>query len=1411
MNTKMTIKGLVMALACTFGTARADIVASGSYEGAVDPGSASPSWSMVSLGGSSYTIGGGSISNTSATGQVLYQTINWTTLFSADSDITMDIRFRIPSEVSGQAVFKVEVGFPAVAGYWGGIALGIMRGEIYSLGSGGFDTAVNLGSSWHTLRLVRTFNSSAPGVSTNWGLKVYLDDTYLGWAVNCGGSADVIKIGDSWDGGDAVAWDIDYIRWVNAAYTETPTAKPIIVSGSYEGTIDPGSASPAWSMVSLGGGSYTLGGGSISNASANGQVLYQTTNWTSLFSADSDATIDIRFRIPSEVSGQAVFKIEMGFPAIDGYGGGIALGIMRGEIYSLGSGGFDAVVNLGSSWHTLRLVRTFNSSDLGNSTNWGLEVYLDDTYLGWAVNCGGQADVIKIGDSWDGGEAVAWDIDYIRWVNTAYDETPTAKPIIVSGSYEGNVDPVSANPSWSMVSLYGSSYTVGGGSISNTSTAAQVLYQTTNWTTLFSADSDMTMDIRFRIPNEVSGQAVFKIEVGFPAVGGYWGSVALAIMRGEIYSLGSGGFDTVVNLGDSWHTLRLVRTFNSSDPGNSTNWGLEVYLDGTDLGWANNFGGAENNVIKIGDSWDGGIAGTWDIDYIRWVNAPYTQTPTPKPITVSGSYEGVVDPGSANLPWSMVSLDGSSYTVGGGFISNASANGQVLYQMLNWTSLFSANSDATLDIRFRILTGGQSVFKVDVGFPAVGEYEGGIALGIMQGEIYSLGSGGLDTVVNLGTSWHTLRLVRTFNSSDPGNSTNWGMKVYLDDTYLGWAVNCGGQADVIKIGDSWDGGDAVSWDIDYIRWVNTAYDVTPTAKPITVSGSYEGAGDPGSANPPWDMVSLDGSSYTVGDGSISNTSTAAQVLYQTTNWTSLFSADSNATMDIRFRIPSEVSGQAVFKIDVKFPAIGGYWGSVAFAIMRGEIYSLDPNGFDVATNLGTSWHTLRLVRTFNSSDPGNSTNWGLEVYLDDTYLGRANNCGGTENDMIKIGDSWDGGIAGTWDIDYIRWVNTACNETPAANPLLQDPTTLEPPAVDAVRMGWYTYILDEPTIESEVVSEGAGFVLALLEQWPNAEDSWCHSMVQGYLNSAQANDVKVIMGVHFLVRDTLNYLAKMVDAFKYYPVVEGWYIADEPYISGYSVSEIQAMYNIIKARTNTPVYICFNSVDLDHNSPYNYRNAYDVMMFDFYPYFNGQGAFQGLLEGNDGFKHYCDEAMTQAAAVGKPLEVVLPAFGPVPGKDWDNRLPTYGEERFLVYYSLFNNAQRVFLWAKWVGGQATPGPYPYDETQWEIDVATPLFTEMNLIGAAMKAGAIAGGVNVSNTDIRAGVYHDPVTGKYYLVALNKTSTAKTTTFTLNLPYVMIGAAVLQFESASTLAIQNNTFSDTLSGYGIHVYEITTSE
>jgi hypothetical protein len=142
--------------------------------------------------------------------------------------------------------------------------------------------------------------------------------------------------------------------------------------------------------------------------------------------------MDIRFRMPANQPGVVVFKIDAGFPAVGGFGGGIAVGIQRGEIYSLGSGGFDKVVSLGDTWHTLRLVRTFNAGDPGASTNWGLEVYLDDTDLGWAVNLGGQADVVKIGDSWDGGDTVAWDIDYIRWANAAYNVAPATRPMVIT-------------------------------------------------------------------------------------------------------------------------------------------------------------------------------------------------------------------------------------------------------------------------------------------------------------------------------------------------------------------------------------------------------------------------------------------------------------------------------------------------------------------------------------------------------------------------------------------------------------------------------------------------------------------------------------------------------------------------------------------------------------------------------------------------------------------------------------------------------------------------------------------------------------------------------------------------------------------------------------------------------------------
>ena len=115
-------------------------------------------------------------------------------------------------------------------------------------------------------------------------------------------------------------------------------------------------------------------------------------------------------------------------------------------------------------------------------------------------------------------------------------------------------------------------------------------------------------------------------------------------------------------------------------------------------------------------------------------------------------------------------------------------------------------------------------------------------------------------------------------------------------------------------------------------------------------------------------------------------------------------------------------------------------------------------------------------------------------------------------------------------------------------------------------------------------------------------------------------------------------------------------------------------------------------------------------------------------------------------------------------------------------------------------------PYPYDEPRWEIDASKPLFTELNVLGAAVKTGAISNGVSVNQTDIRSRVYRDPITGKYYLVALKKTSGGKTATFTLT-PTIPFQRAIPLFENSSTKTINRHAFSDTFTSYGIHVYEL----
>jgi uncharacterized protein (DUF2141 family) len=388
--------------------------------------------------------------------------------------------------------------------------------------------------------------------------------------------------------------------------------------------------------------------------------------------------------------------------------------------------------------------------------------------------------------------------------------------------------------------------------------------------------------------------------------------------------------------------------------------------------------------------------------------------------------------------------------------------------------------------------------------------------------------------------------------------------------------------------------------------------------------------------------------------------------------------------------------------------------------------------------------------------------------------------------------------------------------------------------IDNVRltgdMDGYEYLwfdnLNSTTDPATIYNTAASTSMIYNNEYCNTSDPNQVARVQTYLDNANGRGMKVILSAKELlvkVRDgqrSWTDFTNYINQFKNHPALKGWYLADEPYDAGVSLSLCQSASTIIRQNSSKPIYMAFCNSDIDNSVPYNYRSTYDIMMYDRYPFEDDCGQFEGLEDEwftilgiklwveKYGWKSRCEDAMDQAASAGKPFNNIIQSFGYVYGVI-SKRLPTYTEERFMCYWSILRGAQGLSLWMTdyMLWSSAIAGhPYPYSGTTWQTEVGVPVGQELKQLKDALKAGAISGGVSDNNSSIMCNVYRDPRTGKYHLVAVNDSDGSSNVTFTFNLP-VTITTAVPQYGSGShpTKTMSNNAFSDTLTAYEVHHY------
>jgi hypothetical protein len=281
----------------------------------------------------------------------------------------------------------------------------------------------------------------------------------------------------------------------------------------------------------------------------------------------------------------------------------------------------------------------------------------------------------------------------------------------------------------------------------------------------------------------------------------------------------------------------------------------------------------------------------------------------------------------------------------------------------------------------------------------------------------------------------------------------------------------------------------------------------------------------------------------------------------------------------------------------------------------------------------------------------------------------------------------------------------------------------------AFPVGWYDELYGPPSSLHGIATEPTDTVM------PYGDGL---SAIQRYLNRAAAEGVSVYVPIdRTLIADKdADGVAAFVDALKDSPAVAGWYLADEPTLSGsMTPSTGVLLYDAIKSvDPRHPVAIGFYFEE--DAAPYT--DAMDVIFWDWFPEYAGSAAFSYLTEW-----HRALVVAARSWQVDKRFVPIVQAFG---GTEYPAyRLPTALEERYMVYSALQSGVDGMFFWSRYAADPA-----------WRLAVLDPLLLEVHSVLPAIEAGPLR--VAGSDDGVEASLYLNPVSGTRTLLIVNNADT-----------------------------------------------------
>jgi hypothetical protein len=335
-------------------------------------------------------------------------------------------------------------------------------------------------------------------------------------------------------------------------------------------------------------------------------------------------------------------------------------------------------------------------------------------------------------------------------------------------------------------------------------------------------------------------------------------------------------------------------------------------------------------------------------------------------------------------------------------------------------------------------------------------------------------------------------------------------------------------------------------------------------------------------------------------------------------------------------------------------------------------------------------------------------------------------------------------------------------------------------------LGWYDDIINIDVSNQVYYSKGIDLLMPYVGKAKKGT-------IQAYLDAAKKVGIKVLLEIYrpLVESENISEVKNFIRTYKNHPSVYGWYLYDEPEVkqpSPLSPDLLTKVYQAIKVEDQSkPVALVFGDNSLDKITPY--ANAMDILMWDRYPCEEGVSEFEWVRD----YRENLYGVFAIANIQRKLFFNVIQAYS---SHDYNKRLPTKAEFRYMFYLSVITGADGLLFWM-----------HPWSSPSWNESVLYPTIKEFrDYIPAIVRGEDLSNPVQVNRSDIEVKLFPIPNTKKFVMIAVNHNPTQ--INFTVKLSQRLAGKSAVSMNNKTITNLSTQaSFNVILNPYEVHLYQI----